>query len=141
MLSINEENFEICGYSANCTFSDGVIRIKDAYAVKKETDIENFELEFSARSPENEHKTEIWASFRRYSRDFYYTAALRGDGHNHLYLSRLGSGGYDKMLALCPLDLSVMPATWYKIKVVCAGSKIAVYLNDETSPRILCEDS
>lgn len=140
MINISEENFEICGFPENCSFSDGVIRIKDAYAVKKDTDEENFVLVFFARSPESEHKTEIWASFRRYSRDYYYTVALRGDGHNHLYLSRLGSGGYDKMLSFCPLDFSVMPATWYKIKVVCAGSKIAVYLQDEALPRILCED-
>ena len=126
MISLEKENWKICGREENCSFSDGIIRTKDAFAVNKEIDAENFELVFSARSPETGLKTELWASFRRYSRDYFYMVGLRGDGHNHLYLSRLGSGGYDKLLAVCPLDFSVMPGTWYKIKVVCAGKKIAV---------------
>lgn len=140
MISLEKENWKICGREENCSFSDGIIRTKDAFAVNKEIDAENFELVFFARSPEKGLKTELWASFRRYSRDYFYMVGLRGDGHNHLYLSRLGSGGYDKLLAVCPLDFSVMPGIWYKIKVVCAGKKIAVYLDNETSPRVLCED-
>ena len=141
MLSINEENWIVCGRKENCSFADGTIRIKDSFAVSKDTDEKNFELVFLARSPESESKTEIWASFRRYSRDYHYMVGLRGDNHNHLYLSRMGSGGYDKMLAFRPLDFSVMPGTWYRVKIVCAGAKIAVFLEDEKSPRILCEDA
>lgn len=141
MLDINNEKWDICGRKENCTFDGGVIRARDASAVLKDTDIENFELVFSARSPENETRTELWASFRRYSRDYHYMVGLRGDGHNHLYLSRLGAEGYDMMLALCPLDITLMPGTWYRIRIICSGTKTAVYLGDETSPRILCDDA
>jgi hypothetical protein len=141
MLKLNEENWEICGRKENCSFSDGIIRIIDAFAVNKETEAENFVFELSARSPENAPKTELWVSFRRYSRDYHYMAGLRGDGHNHLYLARFGSGGYDKLLAVTALDFSVTDGIWYRIKIVCAGQKIAVYLNGEETPRILCEDT
>ena len=140
MLNLREDEWTICGRRENCRFDGGILSIRDAFAEHNGTSEENLELTFTARAPLTAPGTEIWASFRRYSRDYHYMAGLRGGAHNHLYLSRLGSGGYDRMLALCPLDFTVMSGVWYTLRIVCAGQKIAVYLGDEDSPRILCTD-
>ncbi len=140
MLNLREDEWTICGRRENCRFDGGILSIRGAFAEHNGTSEENLELTFTARAPLTAPGTEIWASFRRYSRDYHYMAGLRGGAHNHLYLSRLGSGGYDRMLALCPLDFTVMSGVWYTLRIVCAGQKIAVYLGDEDSPRILCTD-
>ena len=98
------------------------------------------DFRFSARAPETASQVDIWASFRQFNREYRYMVGLRGGNHKHLYLARLGAVGYDRMLALCPLEWSAMPGVWYQLRVVCVGQRIAVYLNQEEQPRILCED-
>ncbi|MBQ4350350.1 MAG: hypothetical protein II768_03770 [Clostridia bacterium] len=137
---MRKEDWTVSGRPENCRFDGDTIRTKDAFAVHGSTEEENLALTFSARAPEDAPQTEIWASVRWYSRDYHYMIGLRGGAHNHLYLSRLGAGGYDRMLGLCPLDFTVMPGVWYRIRIVCAGQKIAVYLGEEASPRLLAED-
>lgn len=119
---------------------NGVLTVTDGWAATKNVEMENFSFEFSARCPEDVPQVQIWAGFRHYSRDYRYVVALRGGNNNHLYLARLGAEGYDKMLALRPLESSPMPGVWYRLRVVCAGQKIAVYLGDEQEPMICVVD-
>lgn len=112
------------------------LEVTDGWVSAKDVDLENFEFTFSACSPEDAPQVQIWAGFRHYSRDYRYVVALRGGNNNHLYLARMGAEGYDKMLALRPLEFSPMPGVWYRLRVVCAGNAIAVYLGDEKQPLI-----
>lgn len=118
----------------------GILTVTDGWVSTAKTDYENFIFEFSARCPEDAPQVQIWAGFKHYSRDYRYVVALRGGNNNHLYLARLGAEGYDKMLALRPLESSPMPGVWYRLRVVCAGNKIAVYLGDEEVPMLCVED-
>lgn len=130
----------IFGSREKCRFENGVLTTKDCWAADDSRPMTNVDFRFSARAPESATQADIWASFRHFNRDYRYMVGLRGGNHKHLYLARLGAVGYDKMLALCPLDWSPMPGVWYQIRVVCVGRRIAVYLNQEQQPRILCED-
>ena len=118
----------------------GILTVTDGWVSTAKTDYENFIFEFSARCPEDAPQVQIWAGFKHYSRDYRYVVALRGGNNNHLYLARLGAEGYDKMLALRPLESSPMPGVWYRLRVICAGNKIAVYLGDEETPLLCVED-
>ncbi len=124
------------------TFSaeNGVLQVTDGWVASQKEMPENFVFEFSARCPENELGVQIWAGFKHYSRDYRYVVALRGGNNNHLYLARMGAEGYDKMLDLRPLEDSPMPGVWYRLKVVCAGTKIAVYFGDDEQPKLFFND-
>ncbi|MCL2088663.1 MAG: hypothetical protein FWH14_04185 [Oscillospiraceae bacterium] len=120
---------------------DGVLSVTDGWAVSSDINLENTELEFAARAPEDAAQVQIWAGFRHYSRDYRYVVALRGGNNNHAYLARMGAEGYDKMLALNPLPFSPIPGVWYRLRVVCAGTKIAVYLGQDPTPILYAEDT
>lgn len=119
---------------------DGVLTITDGWASAEAPESGNYILDFSARAPEDAAQVQIWAGFRHYSRDYRYVAALRGGNNNHLYLARLGAEGYDKMLALRPLEWSPQPGIWYQLRIVCSGTAIAVYVNDFEKPLICVRD-
>ena len=119
---------------------DGVLTVTDGWVTAPGVQLENAEFAFSARCPQDAPQVQIWAGFRHYSRDYRYVVALRGGNNNHLYLARLGAEGYDKMLALRPLESSPMPGVWYDLRVVFAGTKIAVYLGDDQQPLMCVED-
>lgn len=121
--------------------SDGeVLTITDGWASTETVRIENCILEFSARAPKDAAQVQIWAGFRHYSRDYRYVAALRGGNNNHVYLARLGAEGYDKMLALRPLEWTPMPGVWYRMRIVCSGTAIAVYVNNFEKPLLCVQD-
>ncbi|MGI6265361.1 MAG: glycoside hydrolase family 2 protein, partial [Acutalibacteraceae bacterium] len=115
---------------------NGVLTVADGWVASRAAMPDNFAFTFTARCAEDVPQVQIWAGFKHYSRDYRYVVALRGGNNNHLYLARMGAEGYDKMLALRPLEFSPMPGVWYTIKVVCAGQKIAVYLGDDPTPLI-----
>lgn len=117
--------------------ADGILTVTDGWAAAENVELENFVFEFTARAPEDAPQVQIWAGFRHHSRDYRYVVALRGGNNNHLYLARMGAEGYDKMLALRPLEWSPVPGVWYQIRVVCAGDTIAVYLDGSEKP-LLC---
>ena len=119
---------------------NGVLTVSGGWVSAAGVSAENFEFSFSARAPEDGSETQIWASFRQYSRDYRYVVALRGGNNQHLYLGRMGAEGYDKMLALRPMEWTPLPGEWVKIRVVCAGQNIAVYVNDGAAPLILFKD-
>ena len=138
-LPLTNDNFTLCGPGEG-RFSEDTLSLRDAWAVYGDDHEDNAELRFLARAPEGAPQVEIWASVRYYNRSFRYMVGLRGGSHKHLYLSRLGSGGYDRVLAVCPLDFLPQPGVWYALRIVCAGDSIAVYLGNEDRPRILCRD-
>lgn len=119
------------------SIEDGVLTVTDGWVTDSTVSMENLALEFSARSPEDALQVQIWAGFRHYSRDYRYVVALRGGNNNDIYLARIGAEGYDKMLALCPLSFSPIPGVWYRLRIVCAGTTIAVYLGEDETP-LLC---
>lgn len=119
---------------------DGILTVTDGWASAEISQSDNYILEFSARAPKDASQVQIWAGFRHFSRDYRYVAALRGGNNNHLYLARLGAEGYDKMLALRPLEWSPMPGVWYTMRIVCSGTAIAVYVNDFEKPLICIKD-
>ena len=132
--------WRIYGNQENCRFENGILTTADCWAADENEQLENLDFRFSARAPQDAPQVDIWAGFRHFNREYRYMVGLRGGNHKHLYLARMGAVGYDKMLALRPLEWSAMPGVWYQIRVVCAGKKIAVYLNQEEKPYILCED-
>ncbi|MCK5563985.1 MAG: DUF1080 domain-containing protein [Planctomycetes bacterium] len=123
-------------YSVN----DGVLRVSDGYVTTGDDEWDNYSLKFRARAPQDARQVQIWAGFRNFNRDYRYVVALRGGSNNHLYLARYGAEGYDKMLDLKPLEFAPAPGQWYTIEVIVAGNRIAVYLNDEDTPRIVATD-
>ncbi len=133
--------WRVYGNRDNCRYEDGVLTTEDCWAAAEDRQLENLEFSFSARAPENAPQVQIWACFRHFNRDYRYMVGLRGGNNKHLYLARLGAVGYDKMLALRPLEWNPMPGVWYQIRVVCAGDRIAVYLNGQDQPLIVCEDT
>lgn len=133
-------NWRVYGKQEGCHAENGILTTEDCWAAAENLQFENLDLRFRARAPESAPQVDIWACFRHFNRDYRYMVGLRGGNHKHLYLARLGALGHDKMLALCPLPWSAMPGVWYSIRVVCAGSTIAVYLNDDEKPLILCQD-
>lgn len=119
---------------------NGILTIADGWAGAKAPQTGNYILEFSARAPQDASQVQIWAGFRHFSRDYRYVVALRGGNNNHLYLARLGAEGYDRMLALRPLEWQPQPGIWYSLRIVCSGNAIAVYVNDFEKPLIRVED-
>ncbi|AQQ70440.1 Beta-galactosidase [Limihaloglobus sulfuriphilus] len=119
---------------------DGILKIAGGWVTAGEQNWSNYSVKFRARAPKDARQVQIWAGLRNYNRDFRYVAALRGGNNNHLYLARYGAEGYDKLLAIEPLEFSPSPGKWYIIEVAAAGDKIAVYLNEEDKPRIVVSD-
>lgn len=133
--------WRIYGNPDGCHVNNGVLTTQDCWAAAENMQFENFDFRFRARAPEGASQVDIWACFRHFNRDYRYMVGLRGGSHKHLYLARMGARGYDKMLALRPLEWYPVPGVWYQMRVVCAGNTISVYLNNEQKPLILCEDS
>ncbi|MDP4240567.1 MAG: glycoside hydrolase family 2 TIM barrel-domain containing protein [Bacteroidota bacterium] len=119
-----------------CKIENGVLKTKDAYASFGEHNWANYEIRFSARTPENEKKVQIWAGFRAYNRDDRYIIGLKGGIQNDLYLGRQGYMGTDEFLGLRALHFHPEPGQWYNFRIQVCDNRIRVFLNDEKSPRI-----
>lgn len=119
---------------------NGVLKSKDAYATFGDADMVNYEFSFKARTPENEKQVQVWSGFRASNRNDRYILGLRGGIQNDLYLARLNYMGTDDHLALRHLDFPLIPGKWYEIKVQVVGSRIRVFLNNETLPWIDVQD-
>ena len=111
----------------NYAVSDGVLTVTDGWVSADGLNLSDVTLEFAARAPQDAVSVQIWAGFRHFSHDYRYVVALRGGANCHLYLARMGAEGYDKMLALRPLEWSPMPGVWYRLRVTCVGNTIAVW--------------
>ena len=122
------------------TVAQNVLTVEDGWASAEELSLTDLSFEFDARSPADAPQVQIWAGIRHYSRDYRYVVALRGGNNNHLYLARLGAEGYDKMLALRPLEFTPQPGVWYHLRIVFAGQTVAVYLNGGAAPLLLYTD-
>jgi beta-galactosidase len=119
---------------------NGTLKVREGWLTTGDQNWTDYSVKFKARAPIGSRQVQIWAGVRNYNRDFRYVAALRGGSNNHLYLARYGAEGYDKLLAIEPLEFSPAPGKWYVIEVAAAGDKIAVYLNNEETPRIVVSD-
>lgn len=122
------------------SIDNDILTIQGGWASAVGLDVTDFLLEFSARAPEDAPQVQIWAGFRHYSRDYRYVAALRGGANNHLYLARLGAEGYDKMLALRPLEWMPQPGKWHHFRILCAGTILVVYVDDFQAPLLCVKD-
>ena len=99
------------------------------------------EFAFKARAPQGTSQVQIWAGIRGRDRDSRYIFGLRGGNNNDVYLARYAPDGNDEFLGLAPLDFKPEPGTWYKLRAVMQGSRIQIYVNDETVPRINVVDA
>jgi beta-galactosidase/beta-glucuronidase len=119
-----------------CALKAGELFTKGAYAVIGDTTWENYSFEFDVKAPESASKVYLWAGFRTHNRDDRYVLALKGGFQNDLYLSRLGYMGADDFLALRHLDFQLKKGVFYHVRVMVAGNRIRVFLNNEKEPRI-----
>lgn len=137
-----EENFEKSSQKYEkigkglCKIENGFLKTRTAYASFGELSWANYEIKFSARTPVSEKQVQIWSGFRAANRDDRYVVALKGDGQNDLCLDRLGYMGTDDFLALRHLDFVLQPGKFYDFKIQVIGSRIRIFLNHETLPRI-----
>src|SRR6185437_10590983 len=146
-----------------CRLDGGVLTTKDMYACYGDTAWKNYEFEFRAKGiessgagkqpgdlqreanskpgdPRQAGEVHICAGFRARNRDDRYVLGLKGGSFNALYLERLGYMGTDDYLALRPLEFAVRPGVWYRFRVLVAGDRIRIYLNDEELPRVDVRD-
>lgn len=137
--TITKGNWETFG-RGEFSVQNGIMSITDGWVTTGNVSWNNYSLKFRARAPRVAEQVQIWAGLRNFNRDYRYVVALRGGSNNHLYLARYGAEGYDKMLGLKSLEFAPAPGQWYTIEVVAAGNKIAVYLNNENTPRIVAID-
>lgn len=118
------------------TIANSVLTTKDAYRAFGENTWADYEVRFKARVPDTAKQVQICAGFRAANRDDRYILLLKGGMQKFLYLARLGYMGNDDYLALRELDFHPEPGQWYAFKIQVAGSRIRVFLNDESLPRI-----
>jgi beta-galactosidase len=135
-----------------CKVEGGVLTAKDAYACYGDTSWRDYEIRFRAMAHDHDIRgtqpgdlrlageVHICAGFRARNRDDRYILGLKGGSFNALYLERMGYMGTDDYLALRPLAFPVRPGEWYRFRVVVAGNRIRVFLNDEALPRIDVRD-
>ena len=123
-----------------CSSANGILQTKDAAALFGDSSLTDYQLRFSARTPESESQVQIWAGFRVKDRQDFYSLGLRGGEQNTLYLARRGYMGRDEFLALRPLGFHPVPGTWYDLRIVVSGDRIRVFLGDEKHPRIDLRD-
>src|SRR5258708_822650 len=119
-----------------CQPGGGVLRTKEAYASFGDTTWMDYEVRFSARSPESASQVQIWAGFRALDRQDYYSLGFRGGEQNTFYLARRGYMGRDEFLALRPLGFHPIPGKWYDFRIIVSGDRIRVFLGKESLPRI-----
>ena len=120
---------------------NGTLFTKNAFACFGERDWKNYKISFSARTAANEQQVQIWAGLRAYDRDDRYIFGFREGLQNNVYLSLKGYMGTDEFLALRDLDFHPEPGTWYDFRIEVCGSRIRIFLNDESKPRIDVTDS
>lgn len=119
-----------------CSARDGVLRTRNAYASFGDTTWTDYEIDFSARTPETASQVQVWAGFRARDRQDYYSLGFRGGEQNTFYLARRGYMGKDEFLALRPLGFHPLPGKWYDFRIAITGDRIRVYLDKESQPRI-----
>lgn len=122
-----------------CRLDDDVLTTKDMYACYGDTAWKNYAFEFKGKGL-GAGDVHICAGFRARNRDDRYVLGLKGGSFNALYLERLGYMGTDDYLALRPLEFAVRPGIWYRFRVMVAGNRIRIYLNDEVLPRVDVRD-
>lgn len=122
-----------------CKDEGGVLTTKDVYACYGDTAWRNYAVTFRAKGL-GAGDVHICAGFRARNRDDRYVLGLKGGSFNALYLERLGYMGTDDYLALRPLGFAVRPGVWYRFRVMVAGDRIRIYLDDENLPRIDVRD-
>jgi hypothetical protein len=120
----------------NCRIENGLFKSKDAYSCFGDKNLKDYRFSFIARAPKDAEQVQIWAGFRAYNRFDRYVVGLQGGLLNELYLGRMGYMGTDELLGLAMLDFHPETGTWYKLKVEVCDSRIRVFVNDETLPRI-----
>ena len=113
--------------------------LKDGFLISKRS-WGDTDFSFQARAPEGV-EVQIWAGLRCRDRDSRYVFGLRGGNNDHVYLARYAPDGGDRFLGIAPLGFHPEPGTWYALRAAMRGSRIHIYVNDESLPRINVEDA
>jgi hypothetical protein len=98
------------------------------------------EISVRLRAPADSDTVQLWGGFRCRDRDSRYVFALRGGDNNDIYLARYAPDGGARFLGFAPLDFKPAPGTWYRLRILIAGNRFQIYLNDETLPRLNAVD-
>ncbi|HEX4084912.1 MAG TPA: glycoside hydrolase family 2 TIM barrel-domain containing protein [Chthoniobacteraceae bacterium] len=131
-------HWETIGRLALTTGTDS-ITVGNGY-VADLTPLGDCSMTFRARMPESSGNVQIWAAIRMKDRFSRYAFALRGGVEPEITLARYAPDGQSKFLGFAPLDFTPQPGRWYTLRVMAAGNRFQVYLNDEKLPRINIED-
>lgn len=124
-----------------CSIADGVLRSRGSYAVFGAAEWTDYAFSFKARAPKGAEQVQIWAGFRGYNRFDRYVVGIKGGLQDDLYLMRTGYMGTDEFMGVRPLGFHPEPGEWYRLRVEVCGTRIRVFLGDETLPRIDLVDS
>ena len=137
--SYTKDNVDIIGRGL-VEWDEDKVLISDCFIALKRESPEKFEMTFSVKSAKTGGEVQAWSGFGFQNRDNRYAFGLRGGNNNDLYLCRYQSDAKNKMLAIASLDFQLSLEKWYKVKVVFWEGNIRIYLNDETTPRIVSKD-
>ncbi len=132
---LDQQTWKVAG-RGQVELRNGAIAIKDCFIHAPDKSWKDYQMSFRARAPQNAEQVQIWAGFRCKDRDHRYVVGLRGGNNDDLYLARYAPDGGDEFIAIEELGFHPVPGQWYDIRLVVSGTRIRVYLNDETSPRI-----
>ncbi|MBO6101958.1 MAG: hypothetical protein J6P03_01750, partial [Opitutales bacterium] len=102
---------------------------------------ENAEYTYTFRAPKGAKEVQAWMSFRVKDRHNRYTVGLRGGNNNIIYMARYAEDANSRFLGFAPLEFKPEVGKWYTLRVATVGNVIHVYLNDETSPRLVIDDN
>jgi hypothetical protein len=140
--ALYNENFDNASLTLSLTgrgytrIDGGVLKSRGSYAVFGDNSLKDYRATFKARVSADAEQVQIWAGFRAYNRFDRYVVGLKGGLQDDLYLSRMGYMGTDELLSLTPLDFHPETGQWYDFKIEVCGSRIRVFLNNESLPRI-----
>jgi hypothetical protein len=109
--------------------------VQDGFIIEQKQYVD-CEFSFECRTPKGVSDVQIWGGIKCRDRDSRYVFALRGGNNDHLYLARYGADGAARFLGIAPLDFHPVPEKWYTLRAVTRGSRILIFLNQESIPRI-----
>ena len=109
--------------------------IQDGFTIEQRQYVD-CEFSFEGRAPQGVPEVQVWGGIKCRDRDSRYVFALRGGNNDHLYLARYGPDGTAKFLGIAPLPFHPVPGEWYTLRAVTRGSRILIFINLETTPRI-----
>ena len=138
-VQFDSHRWRIEGRGTN-SISEGALSLRDCEAVGDVGETSDYELSFRARAPQGASEAQIWASVRRTARDSRYVIGVRGGNNNEIYIARYAPNGKQMFFGVTPLTFPPKPGEWTRVRIVVAGRRIEVFLNEASSPTMAVSD-